>query len=91
MTAIDPRIAFGRPVAATAGVRTDVIFDRFGAGDSPTEVAGDYGVGESAIFEALRCEQSLAAWRPGAVGIGRGSMTLPATFVSTFHTSTPWH
>jgi uncharacterized protein (DUF433 family) len=88
--AIDPRIAFGRPVVAKAGVRTDVIFDRFGAGDSPTEVAGDYGVGESAIFEALRYEQSLAAWRPGAVGIDRGSMTLPATFGSTIRASTPW-
>jgi len=59
--AIDPRIAFGRPVVARAGVRTDVIFDRFGAGDSPAEMAGDYGVGEEEILEALRYEQSLAA------------------------------
>ena len=59
--AIDPRIAFGRPIVAKARVRTDVIFDRFGAGDSPAEMAGDYGVGEEDIFEALRYEQSLAA------------------------------
>ena len=59
--AIDPRIAFGRPIVAKARVRTDVIFDRFGAGDSPTEMAGDYGVGEEEILEALRYEQSLAA------------------------------
>jgi uncharacterized protein (DUF433 family) len=38
-----------------------VIFDRFGAGDSPAEMAGDYGVGEDEIVEALRFEQSLAA------------------------------
>ena len=59
--AIDPRIAFGRPVVAKARVRTEVIFDRFGAGDSPAEMAGDYGVSEEEIFEALRFEQSLAA------------------------------
>jgi uncharacterized protein (DUF433 family) len=59
--AIDPRIAFGRPIVAKARVRTDVIFDRFGAGDSPAEMAGDYGVGEEGVLEALRYEQSLAA------------------------------
>lgn len=61
VVAIDPTIAFGRPIVAKARVRTDVIFDRFGAGDSPTEMAGDYGVTEEEIFEALRFEQSLAA------------------------------
>lgn len=61
VVAIDPRIAFGRPIVAKARVRTDVIFDRFGAGDSPAEMAGDYGVGEEEILEALRYEQSLAA------------------------------
>lgn len=59
--AIDPKIAFGRPIVAKARVRTDVIFDRFGAGDSPTEMAGDYGVREEDVLEALRYEQSLAA------------------------------
>jgi uncharacterized protein (DUF433 family) len=61
IVAIDPTIAFGRPVVAKARVRTEVIFDRFGAGDSPAEMAGDYGVSEEEIFEALRFEQSLAA------------------------------
>jgi uncharacterized protein (DUF433 family) len=59
--AIDPRIAFGRPIVAKARVRTDVIYDRFGAGDSPAEMAGDYGVGEEDVLEALRYEQSVAA------------------------------
>jgi uncharacterized protein (DUF433 family) len=60
VVAIDPRIAFGRPILAKARVRTDVIFDRFGAGDSPAEMAGDYGVAEGDVLEALRYEQSLA-------------------------------
>jgi uncharacterized protein (DUF433 family) len=58
---IDPMIAFGRPVLASARVRTEVIHDRFGAGDSPAEMAGDYGVSEAEILEALRYEQHLAA------------------------------
>jgi len=58
--AIDPKIAFGRPIVAGAGVRTDVIGDRFGAGDSPTEMAEDYGVSEADILEALRYERLAA-------------------------------
>ncbi len=58
--AIDPRIAFGRPIVAGAGVRTDVISDRFGAGDSPAEMAEDYGVSEENILEALRYERLAA-------------------------------
>jgi uncharacterized protein (DUF433 family) len=58
--AIDPKIAFGRPIVAGAGVRTDVISDRFGAGDSPAEMAEDYGVSEEDILEALRYERLAA-------------------------------
>jgi uncharacterized protein (DUF433 family) len=61
IVAIDPRIAFGRPVVAKARVATEVIADRFGAGDSPAEMAKDYGVGDEEILEALRYEQRLAA------------------------------
>ena len=60
VVAIDPKIAFGRPIVAGAGVRTDVINDRFGAGDSPTEMAEDYGVSEENILEALRYERLAA-------------------------------
>jgi len=58
--AIDPMIAFGRPIVAGAGIRTDVISDRFGAGDSPAEMAEDYGVSEENILEALRYERLAA-------------------------------
>ena len=58
---VDPKLAFGRPVLANAGVTTAVIQDRFLAGDSPREMAEDYRVDEPDIWEAIRFEQRLAA------------------------------
>jgi uncharacterized protein (DUF433 family) len=58
---IDPRLAFGRPVISTIAIPTGIIVDRFRAGDSLAEMAGDYGVAEADIEEALRFEQRLAA------------------------------
>ena len=58
---IDPRLSFGRPVLSETGVPTEVIVDRFRAGDSMDEMAKDYGVEEKEIEEALRFEQRLAA------------------------------
>lgn len=58
---IDPRLAFGRPVISKTAVPTGIIVDRFRAGDSLAEMAGDYGVAEADIEEALRFEQRLAA------------------------------
>lgn len=58
---VDPRLSFGRPVLSTAAIPTDVIVDRFRAGDSLTEMAKDYGVDEKEIEEALRFEQRRAA------------------------------
>ena len=58
---IDPRLSFGRPVISKVAVPTGIIFDRFRAGDSLAEMAGDYGVAEAEIEEALRFEQRLAA------------------------------
>jgi uncharacterized protein (DUF433 family) len=59
--AIDPHVAFGRPIVAPARVRTEVIIDRFEAGDGPGEMAVDYGVTEAEILEAVRFEYRLAA------------------------------
>jgi uncharacterized protein (DUF433 family) len=58
---IDPVRSFGRPVLATAFVRTEVVADRFEAGDTIAEMAGDYGVSSAEIEEALRFEQRRAA------------------------------
>lgn len=58
---IDPRLSFGRPVISKVAIPTEVVVDRFRAGDSVAEMAGDYGVGEEEIEEALRFEQRRAA------------------------------
>jgi uncharacterized protein (DUF433 family) len=59
--AIDPQLAFGRPILLNAGVTTEVIRDRFMAGDSVAEMAEDYRVEAADIDEALRFTQRLAA------------------------------
>ncbi len=59
--ALDPRIAFGRPVLLKAGVTTQVINDRFLAGDSFDEMAEDFHVSAADIAEAVRFEHRLAA------------------------------
>jgi uncharacterized protein (DUF433 family) len=53
---IDPQLAFGRPALARAGITTEVIADRYLAGDSEDEMAGDYGVEPTDIREAIRFE-----------------------------------
>ncbi len=58
---IDPRLSFGRPVLSRVAVTTEIVFDRFRAGDSLAELADDYGVGKEEIEEALRFEQRRAA------------------------------
>jgi uncharacterized protein (DUF433 family) len=52
---IDPRYAFGRPVLATISVPTEVIVDRYEAGESIADLAGDYGCERLEIEEAIRC------------------------------------
>lgn len=61
MIVVDPLRSFGRPVILGAFVRTEVIADRFGAGDSIDEMARDYGVTGRDIEEALRFEGRRAA------------------------------
>ncbi len=58
---IDPRMGFGRPVIVDTGIRTNIIAERFRAGESPAELARDYNVDPSAIEDALRCEIPVAA------------------------------
>lgn len=59
--ALDPHIAFGRPILLKAGVTTQVINDRFLAGDSFDEMAEDFNVSVEDIAEAVRFEHRLAA------------------------------
>lgn len=58
---VDPALSFGRPVLTGAYVRTEVIENRFQAGDSIAEMALDYAVTPQHIEEALRFEQRRAA------------------------------
>jgi uncharacterized protein (DUF433 family) len=58
---IDPRIAFGRPVLVGTGIPTAVVAERYKAGESVDELAGDYGRHRLEIEEALRCELDVAA------------------------------
>lgn len=57
VVAIDPTVAFGRPMLVPAGVKTEVIQSRFLAGDTPADMAEDFGVSADDVLEALRYEQ----------------------------------
>jgi len=54
--AIDPRVQFGRPVLAGTGIPTEVIAERFKAGESLDDLARDYGRSQDEIQEAVRAE-----------------------------------
>jgi uncharacterized protein (DUF433 family) len=58
---VDPARSFGRPVVAGAFVRTEVVEQRFRAGDTIAEMAEDYAVPMAVIEEALRFEHRRAA------------------------------
>ena len=53
---IDPRVQFGRPCITGTGIPTNIIAERYKAGDSIAYLAEDYGRKPSEIEEALRYE-----------------------------------
>ncbi len=53
---IDPRVSFGRPSLASCNISTDVIAQRYKAGESVEELARDYECDRLEIEEGLRCE-----------------------------------
>lgn len=59
--AIDPEIAFGRPVLERLGIRTSMLAERFAVGESVAEIAADYDLGVSEVEEALRYESTSSA------------------------------
>lgn len=61
LVVIDPRVSGGRPVIAGAGLATEVIAQRYKAGESIQELALDYDRPDTEIQEALRCELQAAA------------------------------
>lgn len=56
--AIDPDIAFGRPVLWGRGISTHAIAARVDAGEEPGEIADDYGISEAEITEAVVFERA---------------------------------
>ena len=56
--AMDPRIAFGRPIIARRGISTAVIVDRINAGEGADEIAEDYGLEPAEVNEALVFDQA---------------------------------
>ena len=58
---MDPRVQFGRPCLLGTGVPTDVIAERYKAGESIESLVEDYGQAREHIEEAIRYELPLAA------------------------------
>lgn len=54
--AIDPEISFGRPIIASQGIRTNILAERYLAGDSIEDLARDYNTRREEIEDAIRCE-----------------------------------
>lgn len=57
---IQPGLAFGRPVIAGTGIPTEIIAERYKAGDSVKDLSIDYERKEEEIEEAIRCELKAA-------------------------------
>lgn len=58
---VDPDYGFGLPVVAGTGVRTEVLAERSKAGETPEEIAYDFGVEVFQVTAALRYELPDAA------------------------------
>jgi len=56
--AIDPQIAFGRPVVARKNITTTTIAERIDAGESVEDLATDYDLAVSEIEEAVLYERA---------------------------------
>ena len=61
LVVIDPTLSAGRPVITGTGLATEVIAERYKAGETVAELAKDYDRKEAEIEEAIRCELKLAA------------------------------
>ncbi len=61
LIAIDPYVAFGRPVIAGSRVPTREVYERYMRGESSQELADDFGRSIDEIDEAVRCESGKAA------------------------------
>lgn len=58
---VDPDYGFGLPVVWRSGVRTEIVAERFRAGDTRQEIAYDFGISPGEVEAALRYELPDAA------------------------------
>jgi uncharacterized protein (DUF433 family) len=58
LIAIDPKIAFGRPVVLRKGITTTVIADRIDAGEKVDDLAADYDLKAAEIEQAVVYERA---------------------------------
>lgn len=58
---IDPRVQFGRPCLSGTGIPTEVLHERFLAGEGIEEIAADYEVDAKKVEAAIRYERRSAA------------------------------
>ena len=58
---IDPARAFGRPLAAESGARTEVLANAVAVEGTPEKVARLYEVSSAAVRDSVRFERALAA------------------------------
>lgn len=58
---VDPRFAFGQPVVIDKYIRTDILAERFQAGEHLERIALDFRVEKALVEEAVRYELSLKA------------------------------
>ncbi|MCC6452389.1 MAG: DUF433 domain-containing protein [Acidobacteria bacterium] len=61
IVAINPLVAFGRPVISGTGIPTTIVAERYKTGESIREIADDYQRTTVEIEEAIRCEFEVKA------------------------------
>ena len=61
LVVIDPTLSAGRPIIAGTGLATEIIAERYKAGESIDALVQDYEREEAEIEEAIRCELQTAA------------------------------
>ncbi|SRR6266508_4994421 len=61
LVVMDPEYAYGLPVIANSGVRTEIILERFQAGDLDEQIAADFNITPVEVQRALQFEVKRAA------------------------------
>jgi uncharacterized protein (DUF433 family) len=94
--AIDPHVAFGRPVVQRAGISTVTIADRIDAGETVADLAADYGLSAEEIEQTSGPPPRMKSGSKQLVETaGSRSLTTPASATSPMSwrpsSGTAWH